>query len=160
MAESPQTEQIAHGPGVSLSALAQSFEIARETVKSRLLRANVEPSGEHAGNPLYPLVTSVRVLRASEWRGDVDPDKLAPMERRAHWQAEREKVELLKTTADYCHVSDVRAQFAAIVKSTTGAWDGLIDDLERTAGLTPDQSEAMQRIIDARRAAYFESLAA
>jgi hypothetical protein len=154
-------ESLSSGPAVSLSALAAAWEVSRETVKRRLDRGGVGPAGSHKGNAVFPLVSSIRALRAAERPAGAsvqNPDEMSPMDRRAHYQAERERLELELRRSMLVPADEVRAQMARVVKSTVQHWDALEDDMEREASLSASQLEVFRAVSDRRRSAWADDL--
>lgn len=146
-------EQI-DGIRLSLSALSREFGIARETVGKRLANAGVAPDGERKGYPVYRLAASCRALLQAEvaTSGRVDkPEDLPPLERRAWYQSERERVHLEKEQEHLVPAEEVREQLALVLKITSQFLDTLPDVLERDCRLPPDAIAVVEQRIDLAR---------
>lgn len=153
-------EQI-DGIRLSLSALSREFGVARETVAKRLGAAGVQPDGERKGYPVYRLAPSCRALLQAEMTaaGKVDnPEDLPPMERRAWYQSERERVHLEKEQQHLVPVEEVREQLALVLKITGQFLDTLPDVLERDCRLPPDAIAVMEARIDLARSDWADRL--
>ena len=153
-------EQI-DGIRLSLSALSREFGVARETVGKRLASAGVQPDGERKGYPVYRLGPSCRALLQAEMTaaGKVDnPSDLPPMERRAWYQSERERVHLEKEQQHLVPAEDVREQLALVLKITGQFLDTLPDVLERDCRLPPDAIAVVEQRIDLARSDWAERL--
>jgi hypothetical protein len=155
-------EQI-DGIRLSLSALSREFGIARETVGRRLARAGIAADGDRKGFPVYRLGPSCRALLAAEIAvtGKVDnPEDLPPLERRAWYQSERERVHLEKEQEHLVPAEEVREQLALVLKITSQLLDTLPDTLERDCRLQPDAVAIIEQRIDLVRSDWAEKLEA
>lgn len=155
-------EQI-DGIRLSLSALSREFGIARETVGKRLAAAGVAPDGDRKGYPVYRLGPSCRALLQAETAssGRVEnPEDLPPLERRAWYQSERERVHLEKEQEHLVPAEEVREQLALVIKITGQFLDTLPDVLERDCRLPTDAIAVLEKRISLARSDWAERLEA
>lgn len=154
--EKPEATENHGGVFLSLSALATEFGFARETIKRQLDQAGIEPSRMRAGFPTYRLRDAIAAWRVSP-DAAVDVDALPPYQRKAHYQAEREKLQLLTEHDELVARVDVEREQARIINILARALDTLPDILERDVGATPQQLQKIEQHCDrARNEIYAE----
>lgn len=146
--------KIAGGLNASISTLAAEFLIDRRTVSKKLDAAGIAPAEMHRGFPVYRLRDAVKAifgLSADRGGDELDPARLPPMERRAWYQSENERLEVERKKGQLVPASTVEAEFAVLIKGMVQRLDTLADVLERDAALTPGQVEIVQRTVDSVR---------
>jgi hypothetical protein len=143
------------GLHVSITQLSEETGKTRETVSRKLAAANVAPSGEVRKQAVYRLRDALRVLYMGLDDGSIDPDKLDPHSRHAHYKAEREKQSLATDAGELIPREAYRDEVARVAKLFSQALDAIPDLLERDCALTPDQVLRVQGELDKLR----ESLA-
>ncbi len=90
--------------------------------------------------------------------GVVDPRDLPPMERRAYYQSENERLKVESTIGQLVPAAEVEADYAELVKKVVQFFDTLPDVLERKAGLTPEQVVKVQDECDRVRQSMYEGI--
>src|SRR5688572_4546143 len=114
----------------SLGTWAAEIGTTRDVLRRVVAEAGVVPSGKRAGHPIY----RGRDIFAA-WSGqnerESDPDKLPPMERKAHYQAEHEKLRLQVERSELVPALEVEQGHGRIFAIVTQAYDTLPDVLER-----------------------------
>jgi hypothetical protein len=159
---------------LSLSALAREFGCARETLRKRLIAANVRPTrGEAppaqitidgtddapaATGELYALRDAIRAWLAPSESG-LDPQQLDPFRRLSHYKAELERLKLEAEMRELIPSADVEQEMARILKIIAQLLDTLPDIIERDCGATADQVKRIERAIDDVRESLFNELA-
>lgn len=143
------------GVHLNLSQIASEFGVARETARKRLDDAGVQASETRGGHPVYRLR---EVLEAFAGEDGFDPDKLKPWERKAHYQAEHEKLRLQVERGELVPSIEVEQGEAAIFKIVTQGLETLPDVLERDVGLSPLQLARVERHLDEYREALYRAL--
>lgn len=141
----------------SLNQFAREFGIARETVQSRLRAANVSPTGEKRGFPVYSVSAAARAIllpETSSIPGLNDPEKMTPKERRDWYAAELDKKKLEQVTGELVRESDSREQMAYIAKTGLQILETLPDILERDFGLDADIVSGVEEKIDVLRSQW------
>jgi hypothetical protein len=146
--------------GWSLSRLADEFGIARETVAKRLRDANVAPSGKRSGYDVYRLADAAPAIVGAQVRAETsaDPRDLPPLERRAYYQSENERIKVEVSTGALVPAAEVEADYAELVKKIAQFFDTLPDVLERDAGITGEQVMRVQEACDRVRNAMYEAV--
>jgi hypothetical protein len=139
--------------GWSISRLAGEFGLARETIAKRLTTAHVTPSGTRQGYPTYRLRDAVPAIFTPALTSGVDPRDLAPTLRDAWYRSESRRLAVETTAAQLIPAEEVRREFADFAKSLVQFLVTLPDHLERDAGLSPEQVDAMHEAIDTQREA-------
>jgi len=146
---------IAAANSFSLSVLAHGFGCSREHLRRKLDDARVAPSGERGGHPVYRLRDVVEA-----WGMDrTDTNKMDPVQRRAHYQAELEQLELETRKREVIPRIEVEQEQARVAKVITQMLDTLPDVLERDCGLAPAQVARVEERIDQVRMELHADLA-
>lgn len=152
--------KIAGGFTVSISTLATEFGMDRKTVARRLDASGITPADQVRGYPVYRLRDAVKAIFGLSLERRIpepdegsamDPTRLPPMERRAWYQSENERLEVERKKGQLVPASTVEAEFAVLIKGMVQRLDTLADVLERDAALTPAQVEIVQRTVDSVR---------
>jgi hypothetical protein len=143
----PKPVTFKSGITLSISSLADEFGCARETLRKRLDDAAVQPAEQRGGYPVYRMRDALRAWIDS-LKFNTDPDELEPFQRKAHYQAEREKLELQTERGELIPRIEVEREQARILSILVRTMDTLPDILERDCGATPAQLEKIERICD------------
>jgi len=149
--------------GWSVARLADEFGMDRRTASKRLKEAGISPLAKRNGNDVYRLADAAPVLvnqvaGAIGADGVVDPRDLPPMERRAYYQSENERLKVESTTGQLVPAAEVEADYAQLVKKIVQFFDTLPDVLERKVGLTPEQVVKVQDECDRVRQSMYEGI--
>jgi hypothetical protein len=153
--------ELGRGVHLSLRGLAEETGFDRETLGKRLTAAKVKPSGKRGGHPVYRLRDALKAVYAfASDDGGIDPDKLEPFQRKAHYQAEHEKLKLQTERGELVPRLESEQELARVVKIFVRVHDALPDKIERDCGASPLMVQAIERELDAaREQAYAEILA-
>lgn len=142
---------------VSISQLSRDTGFHRQTIRNAIAAAGVKAAREVGGNPRYLLKDVLPVLYQGQ--GDAfDPDKLKPFERKAFYQAEREKLSLQVDRGELVSSLEVEQEQGRILKIMAQALDTLPDVLERDVGLSPQQAIRVEGHCDELRNALYKEL--
>lgn len=144
------------GVHVSLRQLGEESGFDRDTVSKRLRNAGVQPNGKRGGHPVYRLRDALPALFTRDEEGKKDPDLLEPFQRKAHYQAEREALELATSRRELIPRIEVEEEQARVAKIVVQALETLPDILERDCGLTGAAIAQAEAIIDRTREAIYE----
>lgn len=149
--------------GWSIGRLAEEFRMDRRTASKRLKEAGIPPLAKRGGHDVYRLADAAAALVDSIGPGAgvdgvVDPRDLPPMERRAFYQSENERLKAESTIGQLVPAAEVEADYAELVKKVVQFFDTLPDVLERKAGLTPDQVVKVQDECDRVRQSMYEGI--
>jgi len=142
---------------VSISQLSRDTGFHRQTIRKAIADAKVEPARMIGGNPRYFLKDLLPVLYQGQG-GQGDPDKLKPFERKAHYQAEREKLSLQVERGELLSSIEVEQEQGRILKIVAQGLDTLPDVLERDVGLSPQQAMKVEEHVDEIRSALYEEM--
>ena len=77
-----------------------------------------------------------------------DVDSLSPVERRAFWQAENERLKYERDTGELVPAFEVAQEMSFLAKAVVQSLDTLPDILERDCGLPPAALMRVQQVID------------
>ena len=137
----------------NLTKIGQAFNIHRDTVRKRLTKANVQPKKNLKGKALYALSDVGPALFAGETvlGNDLDPDKLAPKDRKDYYQSENERLKYEKSAALLVPAEEVAQGQATLIKELASAIESGVDRLERTRLFDVAQLEALERDQDMLR---------
>ena len=136
----------------SIGTWAAELGTSRDVLRRVLAHAGVVAAGTRSGHPIYRGRDVCQAwathLGAS---ADNDPDKLPPIERKAHWQAEREKLHLGLERGDVVASLDVEQRYASRNKLIDQAIETAPDVLERDVGLSSTQAARLEKHLDELR---------
>lgn len=152
----------------SINRVADFCEVHWNTAKAAL--KSLAPDGYDRGHAQWRSARAVQHVFAhvaaasgAVAHPDTNPqglDDFAPKDRKDWVQSELALNKLRQEAGKLCQVEDVREQMARIVKPIDTLLDTLADVLEREAGLTPEQVEAVVASCDRARARLYESVSA
>lgn len=139
------------------SKIAKACGLHRNTVMNRLQEAGIQPVTKQGNAPLYALQDAMPAIFAGHFQSGsaLDPDQLDPQSRKAWYQSENER---LKFETDQRHLIpdvEMEREFAVLVKSVANSMDSLTDVLERECGMTGEQLEVVQNVVDAIRESLY-----
>jgi len=144
----------------SLNQFAREFGIARETVQSRLRAANVMPTGEKRGFPVYSVSAAARaiLLPESSTPGLSDPDRMSPKERSDWFRSENERLKYEKDSGLAVGSDESREQMALIAKIGLQVLETLPDILERDYHLDAEIIAGVETRIDTIREQWAQAV--
>lgn len=79
---------------------------------------------------------------------DLDVNQMTPAERRAHWQAENERLKYEQSTRHLIPAEECQDVYRKMVKATVMTLEMLPDLLERDCALTPQATSYVLKVID------------
>lgn len=127
--------------------------MARETAKKRLDVAGVEPADKIKGHPVFALKDVVIALSGSE-----EPANMTPFARKAHYQAELEKLKLGHESGELLTRFEVEREITGIFAGVSQFLDTLPDQLERH-GVDSDQLGYVETLLDDLRTKLHKDIA-
>jgi hypothetical protein len=139
-------------PGVFLSVnqAADEFGHDRRTVTKRIADLGIKPAMERGGFPVYRLRDLMEMERRGD-DGDMDPDKMNPFERNAHFKAESERLKVDQERGTLLRREDVERDWAQIVNVIAMELETVVDEVERDVGASPLVCEKIEAKLDAVR---------
>lgn len=143
-----------------LNTFCSAAAVDHATVSRRLKLANIAPAGKRGKLRLYRLADLLRVTFSCDANGRIDPDRLDPFRRKAHYQSESEKLKIERDRGELIPRIEVEDLLAHALKILGHDLDVLPDILERDCGATPQQLAKIEAAIDAAREQIYERLAA
>ena len=147
---------------VSISRVAELLGMDRKTVAKRIAEANLKPCSMRDGYPVYDgrqaCEACLLPLASSEESAPFDPRNLKPLDRRAWYQSERERMAVESEARQLIPAIEVQAEFAEMARTFVQFLDTLGDQLERDVSLTPEQVEAVNKAITKQRANMYALL--
>lgn len=152
---------VSHPPGVHMSIrqLAEETGFDRDTVAKRLRNAGLNPNGKRGGHGVYRLRDALPALYVNNEDGEIDPMKLEPFQRKAHYQAAREAQKLATERRELIPRAEVEEEQARVAKIVVQALETLPDILERDCGMTREQLVKVETAIDRAREEMYEAVA-
>lgn len=115
-----------------------------------------------SGPGRYALASTVRgyiqFLRKTGAVSETDPDKLEPFKRKAHYQAELDKLKLQTERGELTPQIQTEEMLAHAFKILGHELETIPDILERDTGATAQQLAKIETIIDAAREQIYERL--
>jgi phage terminase Nu1 subunit (DNA packaging protein) len=141
----------------SIGTWAVEAGMTRDVLRRILSERGVQPAGKRGGHPVYRARDVIAALISNGEAAD-DPDKLKPWERKAHYQAEHEKLRLQVERGELVPSIEVEQEMAAMAKRFIQTLDTLPDLIERDVGAHPALLERIERAIDKERETLFEDL--
>lgn len=150
-----------HQLTLSIRRLSDEFGMARETISKRLRDANVTPTGERNGYPVYRLRDACPAILHGvgyDEDGVRDPKSLPPEQRNAWFQSENKRMDVEIRARQLIPAAEHEADLATMAKDLAQFLETLPDQLERDVGLAPEQVEAMHQQIDRRRQELYDRI--
>lgn len=141
----------------SIGTWAAELGVTRDVLRRILAEAGTTPAGKRAGHPVYRARDVVAAWAKSLGATD-DPDALRPMERKLHYQAEREKLNLQVDRGELVPSLEVEQGQGQIFAIVTQSLETLPDVLERDVGLSALQLARVERHLDQLREALYQKL--
>lgn len=155
-----EVKPINQGVLCSISQLAAEFGMTRETVAKRIADSGVLATGERSGYPTYRLKSVLPALLALAADGRVDPEKLDPFKRKAHYQAEAQRLDLERQAGELIPRIEMEREQARVFGALAQKFEVLTDVVERDCGMTPQQIARLEKAINEMRQMLYEELAA
>lgn len=146
------------GVKVSIRQFAEETGIHRDTIVKRIDAAGLKPSGERAGHPVYRLKDLLRAAYQTAEDGAVDPDKLEPFKRQAHYKAEHLKLQVETEQGELIPRIEVEQESARVMRVQSMFLDTLPDVLERDCGLSAQTVAVLEKRIDRAREDLYKAL--
>lgn len=136
-------------PGVHLSIneAAAEFGKDRRTVTKRIVELGLRSSGERSGFPVYRL-RDLLLMDRRDADGQIDPEKLPPMERLTYYKAETEKLQLNAERGETIRRADHEAEMSRVLKIVARELETVVDEVERDVGASPDVLAKIETKID------------
>lgn len=135
----------------SVFKIAEAFGLHRDTVKKRLLAANIPVAATVRGNPVYALqYVGPALFGAKHEAADSvhDPSQMEPKERKDWYQSENERIKLEKEQRKLIPVDEVVIVYSSMRKAVVQVLETIPDILERDCALTPQAVGVVQQSID------------
>ncbi|GAB1653645.1 TPA: DUF1441 family protein [Mannheimia haemolytica] len=130
---------------LNINQIAELTGLHRQTVSQRV--AGLTPSlGSNSKLKLYALRDLILTGLAEKMSADVD--SLSPVDRKAFWQAENERLKYEEKTGELIPASEVAFEMGAMAKAVVQTLETLPDILERDCGLQPKDLIRVQQVID------------
>jgi len=140
------------------SVLCRLLDITEQRFH-QLVKEGVIPK---VGRGQYPLAATVRAyikfLRNTGAAKELDPDKLEPFRRKAHYESEMSKLHLQRLRGELVPRIEVEQEQGRIAKIVAEGLETLPDIMERDTGATPKQLAKVQDVIDRIRTQMHEQM--
>lgn len=143
---------------LSINQAAEEFGRDRATITRGVNRLGLLPAGERGGFPVYRLRDLMQIER-KDADGNIDPDKLTPFERQAHFRAEAERMRLDVERQRLVRAEDVETEWARVLKVIALELDVLVDEIERDVGASPPVLQKIEAKIDLIRERMYRRIA-
>ncbi|WP_386696706.1 DUF1441 family protein [Lonepinella sp. MS14436] len=134
-----------HTLKLNINQIADVVGMHRQTVSQRV--AGLTPAiGSNSKLKLYSLADLLRMGLSEKMSADVD--SLSPIERRAFWQAENERLKYEERTGELIPASEVALDVGSMAKAVVQVLETLPDILERDCGLPSNVLIRVQQVVD------------
>lgn len=144
---------------LSISQAAEEFGHHRQTIAKRVRELSIQSAGERQGYPIYRLRDLLEIERKSE-PGVVDPDKLTPFERQAHFKAESERLKVDQERGGLLRREDVEEEWARVLRAIALELDTVVDEIERDVGAPALVLEKIEQKLDVIRERMYQRVTA
>lgn len=138
----------------SITELAEILGRDRKTVAA-IVRPLTPAPGSSKTRKNYTVRT---LLQALDNPQDLDISRMTPAERRAHWQAENERLKFEEACRELIPVGECADVYRQMVKATVMTLETLPDLLERDCALSPQATTYVQNAIDDFRDYLYEEM--
>ena len=145
----------------SLNQLAREFGVARETVQARIRAANLNPSGERRGHPVYSVSGAAKAIllpTVSSGGNLNDPSTMSPKERADWYKSENDRLKFERESGMSISSYEAREQLAFLAKTGLQILETLPDILERDFNLAPEILNGVEERIAVLRDQWAEIL--
>jgi uncharacterized protein DUF1441 len=142
----------------SIRQISEETGLDRDTVQKRISAANVVPSGKRGGHPIYRFRDVLKAVMLSRDDGQIDPDKLEPYQRQAHYKAELDRLKLEQETRELIPRIEVEQEQARSMRTMALMMDTMPDVMERDCGLSGETLSRLERHIDDCREQLYKQL--
>ena len=130
---------------LNINQIAELVGMHRQTVSQRV--AGLTPAiGSNSKLKLYALSDLIKIGLAEKITADVD--SLSPVDRRAFWHAENERLKYQRDTGELVPAFAVAQEMSSLARAVVQSLDTLPDILERDCGLPPAALMRVQQVID------------
>lgn len=129
---------------LSITELAQILGRDRKTVAAIVRPLTPTPDSSKTRKN-YTVRT---LLRALDNPQELNVNQMTPAERRAHWQAENERLKYESSRRFLIPADECRREYTILAKSVVYMLESLPDLLERDCGLPPGATAYVQKVID------------
>jgi hypothetical protein len=144
------TDSAASQTVFGISRLAREFRLDRRTVVKRL--ESVPPNGKDThGHDGWTLDVAAPALLELNANREPEEPKVRAYDQDKFYAAQLKRIEYMKAVGELMLRGEARAIWLEKIKTIAQWLDSLADNLERAAGLTPKQVEALERRIDEMR---------
>ncbi|WP_044470471.1 DUF1441 family protein [Mannheimia massilioguelmaensis] len=134
-----------HDIKLNINQIAELTGLHRQTVSQRT--AGLTPAiGSNSKLKLYSLRDLILTGLTEKMSADVD--RLSPVERRAWYQSENERLRFERETGELIPASEVALEMGTMAKAVVQTLETLPDILERDCGLQPKDLIRVQQVID------------
>ena len=117
---------------VSISRVAELLGMDRKTVAKRIAEANLKPCSNRDGYPVYDgrqVCEACLITRQEGEDGPIDPRNLKPLERRAWYQSESERMKVESEARQLIPAIEVQSEMAEQMRMFVQFLDTLGDQL-------------------------------
>ncbi|THA16152.1 DUF1441 family protein [Rodentibacter pneumotropicus] len=133
---------------LNINQISEVAGMHRQTASNRLSRFT-PASGSNAKNKLYFVRDLIiAALEEQPEKMSKDVDELPPMERRAWFQSENERLRFEQAIGELVQAFEVAQEMSALAKYVVQKLETLPDILERDCGLPPNALIRVQQEID------------
>lgn len=130
---------------LNINQIAELVGMHRQTVSQRV--SSLKPAiGSNSKLKLYSLSDLIRMGLTEKMSTDVG--SLSPLDRKAFWQSENERLKYERDTGELIPAFEVAQEMSALAKAVVQTLETLPDILERDAALQPKALMRVQQIID------------
>lgn len=141
-------EVLPPGTYLSIAEAAREFGMDHRTLTKRIADLGIRPAAQTPqGHMLYRLKELLDIERRNA-DGSIDPEKLDPIDRHAHYKAENEKLRVAKLRGELIARDDYEREAARQWKIASLGLDTVVDRVERDVGAAPAVLEHIERVID------------
>lgn len=128
----------------SITELAEILRRDRKTIAS--IARPLEPTPDSSKTRKNYTVRTL--LQALDNPQDLDVNQMTPAERRAHWQAENERLKYETARRFLIPAEECAREYRILIKGMVMLLETLPDILERDCGLAPHSTALVQKRID------------
>jgi hypothetical protein len=145
----------------NITRIARRFGLHRDTVRRRLIEAEVAPAGyDETGAQTYDLADAAPAIFANESPWGASPDCQLPIDRLRWFQSEMERLKFEVTTGKLRSAEEVRRDMAYLAKAAVNTLDSIPDILERDCGLAPEKIQQAADSLDRVREDLYQTVLA
>lgn len=146
---------------MTINNSAKALGLDVRTIRKRLSKADITPTGKEKGFDVYFLGDIARICFSKEVKQDgkaaYNVDELMPKDKADHFTARKRELEVLQAESELIPYNEAADKFSELSQTFGKFFDTFIDDLEQTGLYSTEQLDLMEKFCDQSRTNFVEA---